>query len=420
MPGRRARTSRRDRPQSAPGFTISGEFVEGPFALPPPALAVGVRAVRDVAPAARRQVLVLAGTRPECIKLAPVVRALERRPGIAPIVVNSGQHPEAVRRTFAEFRVTCDLELPALPPAHNLGHASRTLVREIDRAIRQVQPAAVIVQGDTLTAYAGARATAASGCRVVHVEAGLRAPTARDPFPEEWFRRRIARHADVHFAPCDSAHANLLAEGTPPERIHRVGNTGIDSLRSLLAQHPMAPEAAPHRVLVTLHRRENWDERANVVCDALIELAAAQPHLRFLLPVHPNPRIATRLRKRLGSHPQFDLAAPLAYREFITAAATAALVISDSGGIQEEIPHLGVPLLVPRSCTERPEGVATGFVRIVNVDRESIVREALSMLAAPRRQGLPFDEGAPFGDGLSAMRIANVLESMLAETVTVQ
>ena len=135
--------------------------------------------------------------------------------------------------------------------------------------------------------------------------------------------------------------------------------------------------------------------------------------------MHPNPRIATRLRKRLGAHPQFDLAAPLAYREFIAAAATAALVISDSGGIQEEIPHLGVPLLVPRSCTERPEGVATGFVRIVSVDRGAIVREALSMLAAPRRPGLPFDEGAPFGDGLSATRIANVLEAMLAEAVTV-
>jgi len=363
--------------------------------------------------------MIVAGTRPECIKLAPVARALDRRLGLEPVVVNSGQHPEAVRRTFAEFRVTCDLELPALPPAPNLTQALRALVREIDRAIRQVQPAAVIVQGDTLTAYAGARGAAASGCRVVHVEAGLRAPTARDPFPEEWFRRRIARHADVHFAPCDSAHANLLAEGTPPERIHRVGNTGIDSLRSLLAAHPVAPEDTPHRVLVTLHRRENWDERADVVCAALTDLAAAKPHLRFLLPVHPNPRIATRLRKRLGTHPQFDLAPPLAYREFITAAATAALVISDSGGIQEEIPHLGVPLLVPRSCTERPEGVATGFVRIVSVDREAIVREALSMLAAPRRAGLPFDEGAPFGDGLSATRIANVLEAMLAEAVTV-
>lgn len=394
--------------------------MEGPFALPPPAQSVGVRPARMDAPAARAAVLVVAGTRPECIKLAPVVRALQWRPGLAPVVVNSGQHPEAVRRTFAEFRITCDLELVPLPPAHNLGHGLRMLARAIDGAIRQVQPAAVIVQGDTLTAYAGARAAAAAACRVVHVEAGLRAPTARDPFPEEWFRRRIARHAQVHFAPCDSAHANLLAEGTPPEHIHRVGNTGIDSLRALLAQHPVAPEPNPHRVLVTLHRRENWDDRADVVCDALVALAAARPVLRFLLPVHPNPRIARRLRKRLGHHPQFDLVAPLAYREFIAAAATAALVISDSGGIQEEIPHLGVPLLVPRSCTERPEGVATGFVRIVAVDRDALLREALAMIDAPRRAALPFDDAAPFGDGMSASRIAGVLEAMLGETVVVQ
>lgn len=392
-------------------------MLEGP-STSQAAPAVAARVLHANGRDGRHGVLIVAGTRPECIKLAPVIRALERRDGIASIVVNSGQHPEAVRRTFAEFRIECDVELPPLGCAPNLGRASRALIREIGGAIDRAQPAAVIVQGDTLTAYAGARAATAAGSRLMHVEAGLRAPSVSDPFPEEWFRRRIARHAHVHFAPCDSAHANLLAEGTPPERIHHVGNTGIDSLRTLLAQHPLAaPAEAPWLVLVTLHRRENWDERADVVCDALIALAAHRSDLRFFLPVHPNPRIANRLRKRLGSHAQFTLGAPLAYREFIAAAASAALVISDSGGIQEEIPHLGVPLLVPRSCTERPEGVATGFVRIVAVEREALVREAVAMLAAPRRRPLPFDERAPFGDGLAAMRIADVLESALAEAV---
>jgi len=360
--------------------------------------------------------MIVAGTRPECIKLAPVVHALRDREGLSTVVVNSGQHAEAVRRTFAEFHVVCDLEVPPLPASDNLCRASQALTRELASAIERSRPAAVIVQGDTLTAYAGTRAAVAAGCRVVHVEAGLRAPTAADPFPEEWFRRRIARHAHLHFAPCDSAHANLLAEGTPPERIHHVGNTGIDSLRTLLAQHPLAPpDRAPGHVLVTLHRRENWDQRADMVCDALIELAGHRTDLRFILPVHPNPRIALRLRKRLGTHPQFSLVAPLAYREFIATAASAALVISDSGGIQEEIPHLGVPLLVPRSCTERPEGVATGFVRIVDVEGGVLVREALEMLAAPRRRALPFDDAAPFGDGHAALRIAGILEAALAE-----
>lgn len=364
------------------------------------------------------RVMIVAGTRPECIKLAPVVHVLAPRAGLTGMVVNSGQHAEAVRRTFAEFGVACDVELPPLSPAPNLGQAGRALTLAIGRAIESFEPAAVIVQGDTLTAYAGARAAVACGRRVVHVEAGLRAPTVHDPFPEEWFRRRIARHAHLHFAPCDSAHANLLAEGVPRERIHHVGNTGIDSLRDLLARHPLqAPDREPHRVLVTLHRRENWDDRADVVCDALIEIAAQRSELRFVLPVHPNPRIAPRLRKRLGSHAAFSLVAPLAYREFIATAAAAALVISDSGGIQEEIPHLGVPLLVPRSCTERPEGVATGFVRVVAVDREALVCAALDALDAPRRRALPFDDAAPFGDGHAASRIVAVLEVALTDAV---
>jgi UDP-N-acetylglucosamine 2-epimerase (non-hydrolysing) len=365
-------------------------------------------------------VLVIAGTRPECIKLAPIVRELAYRRVLAGIVANSGQHADAVRRTFAEFGIRCDVELPALPPAPNLSSASRHLTERLAGVIAHCRPSLVLVQGDTLTAYAGARAGTRAGCPVVHVEAGLRAPSVSDPFPEEWFRRRIADHAHYHFAPCLSAQRNLLAEGTPPERIHRVGNTGIDSLRTLLAQ---AAFAAPHggaprtQVLVTLHRRENWDGKADIICDALIALAGRRPDLRMLLPVHPNPRIAPRIRHRLGGHAQFTLVAPMGYREFILAAANAALVISDSGGIQEEVPHLGVPLLVPRSCTERPEGVATGFVRLVAVDRDAIVREALELLAMPRAVPLPFDHHAPFGDGSAAARIVDVLEASLVDAI---
>lgn len=369
--------------------------------------------------APRRTVLVIAGTRPECIKLAPIVRELGHRRAVSGIVVNSGQHVEAVRRTFAEFGIKCDFESPSLPHAPNLSAASRNLARQLAGVIEHYRPSLVLVQGDTLTAYAGARAGADTGCPVVHVEAGLRAPSVSDPFPEEWFRRRIAGHARYHFTPCASAYENLLAEGTPPGRIHQVGNTGIDSLRTLLAQGSIRPEAATARtqVLVTLHRRENWDSKADIICDALIALAGRKPELRMLVPVHPNPRIAPRIRHRLSGHPHFSLVAPMAYREFITAAAGAALVISDSGGIQEEVPHLGVPLLVPRSCTERPEGIATGFVRLVQVNRDTIVREALSMLAMPQGLPLPFDHAAPFGDGAAAGRIVDVLEAALADAI---
>ncbi|MCC6195228.1 MAG: UDP-N-acetylglucosamine 2-epimerase (non-hydrolyzing) [Burkholderiales bacterium] len=367
--------------------------------------------------ARRHDVLIVAGTRPECIKLAPVVRELGERRRLSVLVVNSGQHAEAVRRSFGEFGVTCDVELPQHPCAANLAAASRRLTHALTRVVAEFRPALVLVQGDTLTAYAGTRAAVRAGRPVGHVEAGLRAPSASDPFPEEWFRRRIARHARIHFAPCDSAYRNLVAEGTPPARIRQVGNTGIDSLRALLAANPsVLSGAAGREILVTLHRRENWDSRADDICDALLDLARARPDLRVRLPVHPNPRIAPRLRKRLAGHAQFTLAAPLAYGEFIAAVARAPLVISDSGGIQEEVPHLGVPLLVPRSCTERPEGVATGFVRIVPASRDDVVREALSMLAAPRRAPLPFDRNAPFGDGTAAAKIAGVLEASLRES----
>ena len=377
------------------------------------------RAARRAPGVTSHTVLIVAGTRPECIKLAPVIHAIAARADIETIVVNSGQHVVAVRRMFDGFGIDCDVTVPSDGFAPNLVTAVRRMTQRLHDVIIATHPAMVLVQGDTLTAYAGARAAHAAGVPLIHVEAGLRAPTVADPFPEEWFRRRIARCSDLHFAPCASAARNLRDEGIDPRTIHLVGNTGIDSLRALLATLPppsKPPESMPH-VLVTLHRRENWDGNADVVCDALLALAAAHPALRFVLPVHPNPRIATRLRRRLGPHPRFDLVAPMEYRNFVAMAATAQLLISDSGGIQEEAPHLGVPLLVPRTCTERPEGVATGFVRLVAIDRDAIVAAATAMLAAPRRAGLPFDHHAPFGAGDAAQRIVGVLAALVAEAV---
>jgi len=367
-------------------------------------------------PASRPVVLVVAGTRPECIKLVPVIRELGQRQALSALVIGSGQHPEAVRRTFGEFGIRPDHELPPLVAMPNLRTAAWQLISSLAEAIGEYQPALVLVQGDTLTAYAGTRAGVRARREVVHVEAGLRTPSVADPFPEEWFRRRIAGHATYHFAPSASAHANLLAEGVPPERIHNVGNTGIDTLRALLQDdaHGNQRHAATRTtVLVTLHRRENWDGKADIVCDALLDLVATRPELRIVLPVHPNPRVATRLKRRLGGRPRISLVAPMDYREFIATAAGAALLISDSGGVQEEAPHLGAPVLVPRSCTERPEAIDTGFVRLVPVEREVMLRTALDILAAPRAAPVPFDGSAPFGNGTAATRIVDVLEAAL-------
>jgi UDP-N-acetylglucosamine 2-epimerase (non-hydrolysing) len=357
-------------------------------------------------------VLVVAGTRPECIKLAPVVRALDRA-GLCAILVGSGQHPQAVRATLAEFDLAPDVELPALPSLPNLASASTHLRVEIDAAIERYRPAAVVVQGDTLTAHAGAMSAARLRAPLAHVEAGLRTPSVGNPFPEEWFRRRIAAHATWHFAPTEGAAAHLRAEGIAPTRIHCVGNPGIDSLRDVLAACGPTRARDANRVLVTLHRRENYDANADVICRALLRLADAEPALTLLLPVHPNPRIAARIRRRLGEHASFQLVEPMAYRPFIGAAAGAGLIISDSGGIQEEAPHLGTPLLVPRANTERPECLATGFVRLTPIDEDTIVDSARAMLAAPARPPVPIDADAPFGDGRAASRIAAALQADL-------
>lgn len=364
---------------------------------------------------ARPVIVIVVGTRPEAIKLAPLIHALRRGTALRTIVVNSGQHLPAVQHALAGFGIDCDTALPALPALPNLGSSSRHLRHALRTVMRRIAPTAVVVQGDTLTAYAGARASFDLEIPVAHVEAGLRTCDAADPFPEEWFRRRIARYSRWHFAPCRSAETNLLAEGIAPADIHRVGNTGIDSLRALLERNDIHPGRGRTRnVMVTLHRRENWDANAEIFCDALIELAARHPHLRMVFPLHPNPRIANRIRRRLGSHIAFQLVDPMEYPEFVRMMAEAALVISDSGGIQEEVPHLGTPLLVPRSNTERPEGLATGFVHLVALDCVCIVEAAAALLALPPRAPLPFDDHAPFGAGDAAERIAAVLERVLA------
>ena len=360
----------------------------------------------------RASLLVVAGTRPECIKLAPVVRALADA-RLPVILISSGQHRDAVRATLAEFDLAPDIELAALPPLPNLAAASSHLRTELAAAIERYRPAAVIVQGDTLTAHAGAVAAVQERAPLAHVEAGLRTPTIDNPFPEEWFRRRIAAHATWHFAPSHGAAAHLLAEGVPPARVHCVGNPGIDSLRDVLEDGGARPPRDERRVLVTLHRRENYDANAEAICRALLRLADAEPALTLLVPVHPNPRIAARIRRRLGAHASFRLVEPMAYKPFIRAAAVAGLIISDSGGIQEEAPHLGTPLLVPRANTERPECLATGFVRLTPIDEDAIVGYARAMLSAPARAPVPIDGRAPFGDGRAGLRIAAALSAAL-------
>ena len=353
--------------------------------------------------------LVVAGTRPECLKLASLVTALRASDGCAALLLNSGQHDSMVRRTFSHLGIDCDLAPGQLMPM-SLSHAVRALRERVRAIALSSRTALLVAQGDTSTAYATALAARDLGLPLAHVEAGLRSDHPWRPFPEELFRRRIAPIAALHFAPTVAATSNLLREGVPATRVFHVGNTVVDLLRtevenSIPTPLPFLPET-PTIVTLTLHRRENYGRGLDVACAAVLDLLEADPQLGLVCPVHPNPAVGARIRRHLRGHPRIALVQPLDYRDFITLLLRSRLVITDSGGIQEEAPYLGLPVLVVRENTERPESVALGCARLVPLDRERIAADALQMLAQPPFPRLPFVTTAAYGDGRSGERIA--------------
>ena len=317
-----------------------------------------------------------------------------------------------VRRTFAHLGVACDFTLPQLTPM-SLSHAVGALRARVRDTARNSHASLLVAQGDTSTAYATALAARDLRLPVAHVEAGLRTDHPWRPFPEELFRRRIASIATLHFAPTAAAERNLLDEGIAPSAIHRVGNTAIDLLRGELEQpvpRPMHPSTATlpdtrKLITLTLHRRENYGRGLDVACGAVLELMRRHPELTLVCPVHPNPAVGARIRRHLSGHGRIALVAPLDYRDFIAVLRRSRLAITDSGGIQEEAPYLGLPVLVVRENTERPESVALGCAHLVPLQHERIVAEAERMLTQPTTVALPFDAHAPYGDGHSGRRI---------------
>lgn len=366
-----------------------------------------------------QRVLVLVGTRPEAIKLAPLVEALRDQPGLVTAFASSGQHPRMVASTLQHLGVATDMELPPVASGSSLSRTVRHLRDHCKDMAIGWGADAIVVQGDTATAYAGALAGNAAGIPVAHVEAGLRTQTPLRPFPEEPFRRRIATLAEWHFAPTQTAADHLLAEGIPGEAVHVVGNTVIDILRRILQALPTSLAGGDH-VVLTLHRRENYGHGMDLVCSAVLALLARHPELRVVSPLHPNPLVGARMRRLLGGHPRIELMPPLDYKPFIQLIATARLVITDSGGIQEEAPYVGVPVLVVRDATERPEAFAYGGLRLVPPKSDSVLAAAEEALAATRPAAVPFDAAAPFGDGHSGVRIAGLLASALLRHPTRQ
>ena len=369
----------------------------------------------------RPEVAVVLGTRPEAVKLAPVILALRQSTALRCRVYSTGQHRELLDTALATFGIEADESLQLMTRDQTLGDFTGDAVRALARRFAERRPAMTIVQGDTTTAFCAALAAFYAGVPVAHVEAGLRTGDKSAPFPEEANRRLVSVLADLHFAPTDVARRHLLAESVPEDRIEVTGNTGIDSVLHVLArvhrEEVSPPPIAGRRakaplVLITGHRRESFGDAMRDVCGAVSDLSREFPDVDFVYPVHPNPNVHGPVHQLLGggSHPNVQLTAPMEYGGFVALMAQASLIITDSGGVQEEAPSIGIPVLVTRANTERPEGLRGGLVQLVGTHRETLRRAAAEVLRTPRPAAAIVN---PYGDGRAAVRIVARLEAAL-------
>jgi UDP-N-acetylglucosamine 2-epimerase (non-hydrolysing) len=363
------------------------------------------------------KVLTVFGTRPEAVKLGPVIHELARHPDrITSRVCVTAQHRDMLDQVLRIFAIQPDYDLDVMQDNQTPTQVAAAVLARLEPILLQERPDWVLVQGDTTTVAAAALAAFYARARIGHVEAGLRTGDRWQPFPEEINRRVAGVIAERHFAPTTHSRDNLLREDVPAERILVTGNPGIDALRWTTAQ-PLSPEAAPlitseRTILVTAHRRENFGEPLESVCMALRDIAeryAGSVHIVY--PVHRNPNVWGPVHQLLGDVPHISLRPPLDYLPTMQLMQRAYLVVTDSGGIQEEATGLGKPCLVLREVTERPEGVASGALRIVGTDRARIVAEASRLLDDPAEYARMASSENPFGDGHAAERIVASLLS---------
>jgi UDP-N-acetylglucosamine 2-epimerase (non-hydrolysing) len=354
------------------------------------------------------RVLTILGTRPEAIKLAPVLRVLGRKKlRVESIVAVTGQHRQMLDQVLTLFRIVPDIDLNLMQANQGVGDFAAHAFAGVNAVLDQVRPDVVIVQGDTTSAAVAAQAAFYRRVPVAHVEAGLRTGDPANPFPEEINRRLIDVLARYLFAPTPAAAATLRREGHPGSSIHMTGNTVVDALYAIVRRRPGRAPARPRQplIVVTSHRREHFGEPLRRICQSLIAIARRRPDVRIVFPVHLNPNVRAVTAELLGGQDRIELIEPLPYDAFIRLMAGASLVITDSGGIQEEAPALGVPVVVIRETTERMEAVRAGAARIAGTTVKRIVTTVLSELGGHHRRRVR----NVFGDGRAAERIVRVL-----------
>lgn len=367
-----------------------------------------------------KKVLVVFGTRPEAIKMAPVVKELQRRKERFQVAVCvTGQHREMLDQVLDVFEIRPDCDLNIMQPNQDLYDLSSNILLKMREVIKVLTPDLMLVHGDTTTSSMAALAGFYQQVPVGHVEAGLRTGNIYSPWPEEMNRKMNGAICTYHFAPTEAAKRNLLKENVPSDGIAVTGNTVIDALQWVVASgKAVAPKFGrdEHRrmVLITGHRRENFGEGLHNICHAINDLAVGFPDVDFVYPIHLNPNIRKPVREIIDeSQKNVFLLEPLSYFEFVGLMKQCTLILTDSGGIQEEAPAFGKPVLVMRDTTERPEAVEAGAAKLVGAERQTIIREVGGLLTNEGLYGAMAHANNPFGDGCAARRIADFLERKL-------
>jgi UDP-N-acetylglucosamine 2-epimerase (non-hydrolysing) len=363
----------------------------------------------------QQSIAVVVGTRPEAIKLAPVVLALRRHSRFRTVLISTGQHTDLLDQALGGFGLTPDIELGLRRPEGGLTEFLGVALEPIARTLRGLQPTLTLVQGDTMTVLAAAQASFFERFPVGHVESGLRSHDLDNPFPEESIRRMVGMLATLHFAPTPEAHRNLIAEGIQPTSVFMTGNTIVDAARQLRADEARTEVVrgldfqGSRVILVTAHRRENQGGPLRSICAAVRELVERFADVQVLVPVHPSPAVHALVHAELGNLPRVHLTGSLPYDDLLYVLRHCELVLTDSGGIQEEAPAFNRPVLVLRRATERPEIVESGAGLLVGTDRATIVSAATHLLTDDDAYQAMADAPNPFGDGFAADRIVEII-----------
>ena len=368
---------------------------------------------------ASKKVLAVFGTRPEAIKIGPVVESLRAMPNMVVKTLATAQHRELLDDVLRVFAIVPDHDLNVMTENQRLSDVTARCVQGIDRILEAEKPWMVVAQGDTTTVLAAALAAYYQRVPFAHVEAGLRTEDKYAPFPEELNRRLVGSLADLHFAPTAQAAENLRWEGVPDDRIHVTGNTVVDAVQAIAARthESVLPEGVlefaktvDRIVLVTAHRRESFGTPFESICLALSDIVKTHPRLGLIYPVHPNPNVRKTVDAHLRNTDRILLLEPVDYLQFVQLMRLATIILTDSGGSQEEAPAVGKPVLVMREKTERPEGLQAGVARLVGTDRRRIVDEASRILESPDEYSKMVVSENPYGDGHAAARIVAILD----------